>query len=267
MVQRIILLAGLMAALLVGQVSDALAATLYNAQASSILTITGFFDAAGTAIAKPSDLRVEGDAQVFDRFELALGAASADTLALAEVFGSDPLNLDVGEGVALEAGASGSTSFPPVSSAESVARTDGLIFFDNLSATATYQVGFELDVSWLVDAAADVPASEAAAAEIRILLESLSGGTLLDLFELSDTSLGGGSLSASPLLASVLVLGPGEFDELGLISDATGFASSAPEPSSLLLLGSGLLCLLARRRAFLHRSRRLGCEWRASCVE
>ena len=172
MLQRILLPAGLTAALLVGQVGSALAATLYDAQASSILTITGFFDAAGTAIEKPSDLLVEGDARVFDRFDSALGSASADTLVSAEVLGADPLDLGVGEGVALEARAFGNTSFPPVSSAESVARTDGLIFFDNLSATATYQVGYELDVSWMVDSAADLPASEAAAAEIRILLES-----------------------------------------------------------------------------------------------
>ena len=207
---------------------------------------------------KPGDLLVEGDAEVFDLFESALGAASADTLVSVDVFGADPLDLDVGDGTVLVAGASGSTSFPPVSSAESVARTDALIFFDNLSATETYQVIFELTTNWFAHASADLPATEVAGAEVQIVLASLSGGTLFDILEFSDTTLGGGPLSDLQVLESVLVLGPSEFDELALISDATGFANSVPEPSSLLLVGSGLFCLLARRRVSPDRGHRLG---------
>lgn len=44
-------------------------------------------------------------------------------------------------------------------------------------------------------------------------------------------------------------------------------ASSIPEYSSLLLVGSGLLGSLARKRVFPRRGRRLGCEWRASCAD
>lgn len=258
MARRIFLLAALTAALLVTQATGSLATTTYAAQVSSTLTITGFMDETGAPISKPADLLVEGDAEVFDLFESALGDASADTLVSVDVFGADPLDLDVGEGTVLVAGASGSTSFPPGSLAESIAQTDALIFFDNLSATETYQVALELTVNWFAHASADLPATEVAMAQVEIVLASLSGGTLVDIFEFSDTTLGGGPLSDLQVLESVLVLGPGEFDELALISDATGFASSIPEPSSLLLVGSGLFGLLARRRQSLRRGHHLG---------
>ena len=257
MARRILLVVALAAALVAGQATGSLAITTYAAQVSSILTITGFLDGTGAPIAKPLDLVVEGDAEVFDLFESALGDASADTLVSVDVFGADPLDLDVGEGTVLSAGASGGTSFPPASSAESFARTDALIFFDNLSATETYQVAFELTVNWFAHASADLPATEVAEAGVQIVLASLSGGTLFDVLESSNSTLGGGPVSDSQVLESVLVLGPGEFDELDLISDAVGKASSVPEPSSLLLVGSGLFYLLARRRGSPHRSRRL----------
>ena len=178
MARRIFLLAALTAALLVTQATRSLATTTYAAQVSSTLTITGFLDETGAPIAKPADLVVEGDAEVFDLFESELGTASADTMVSVDVFGADPLDLDVAEGTVLVAGASGSTSFPPESSAESASRTDALIFFDNLSATESYLVAFELTVNWFVHASANLPSLEAAGAEVEILLERLPGVAL-----------------------------------------------------------------------------------------
>jgi len=143
---------------------------------------------------------------------------------------------------------SGSAANPPNSTSEAIARTDGLIFLDNMSATSTYRVDFELSFSWLVDASVSA-ADEAARAEISLLLDALSGGVLFELLEVADTATGDGPGSSSSFYTGSLTLGPGEFDELTIRTDAIGAARAVPEPSTALLVGLGLAWAGAARRS------------------
>jgi len=241
--------AALVALLLLPVPGSARATALYAADLAAELTITGFFDAGGLAIAKPTDLVVDGSAALFDRLVETSGGATADAPYTVEVLAADPLDLQLGEGLRLAAGASGSASAPPVSAGESVARTNGLLFVDNRSASATYRLGFELAVPWALDVSVDAATTETARADVGVLLESLSGGVLFELLETADALAGPGSRSDAALFTGQLVLGPRGFDELGLVADGTGAATAVPEPSTLLLLTLPSLAALAARRA------------------
>jgi hypothetical protein len=235
--------AGSLIALLLAS-SEAHAVAIYSAEATSTLTVTGFANASGTPIAKPGDLLVEGGASVFDEFTLEEGDATASAAAVALVTANDPLNLMVGEGLSLDASVVGSATFPPLSTSEAVARTDGLIFLDNLSPTNTYRVDFELAISWSVDASVS-GLYETARSEARVLLDTLSAGVLFELLEIADTSTADGPGSDSSIFTASLTLAPGEFDEIAVRTDATG--SAVPEPSSAVFVGLGLACLGSRR--------------------
>jgi hypothetical protein len=241
---------GLLVALLLLPVpGDARAAALYAADVTAELTIQGFFDAEGISIAKPADLVVDGSAALFDRSVTPSGNGTAAAPYTAMVQAADPLNLQLGEGLQLSAGASGSASAPPASSAESIARTNGRLFIDNRSASATYRLGFSLAVSWALDASASVLATETAHADVMVLLESLSGGGLFDLSKTADALASPGSQSDMALFTGQLVLAPRGFDELGLVADTTGAATAVPEPSTLLLVALPSLAALIARRA------------------
>jgi len=241
--------AALVALLLLPVPGEARATALYAADLAAELTITGFFDAGGLPIAKPADLVVDGSAALFDQLVETSGGATADAPYTTLVLAADPLDLQFGEGLRLAAGASGSASVPPVSAGESVARTNGLLFVDNRSASATYRLGFELAVHWALDVSVDAAATENARADVGVLLESLSGGVLFELLETADALAGPGSRSDTALFAGQLVLGPRGFDELGLVADATGSATAVPEPSTLLLVALPSLVAIAARRA------------------
>jgi hypothetical protein len=235
----------LLCALLAPPASHALAS--YSAQATSLLTVTGFADGSGTAIPKPVDLIVEGDAFVFDEFEAATPGATASAAAVAQLLAVDPFDLMLGEGPSQDALVSGSAVYTSDASSQAVARTDGLVFVDNASTTETYRVDFGLSVSWLVDASVSAP-HEIARSEISLLLAALSGGVLFELIEFADTATGDGPDAASSLFFGSLTLGPGEFDELTMRTDAIGAARAVPEPSTALLIGLGLAWVGVRRR-------------------
>jgi hypothetical protein len=60
---------------------------------------------------------------------------------------------------------------------------------------------------------------------------------------------GPGSRSDAGVFVGELVLAPLDFDELGLVADATGSAVVVPEPSSLLLLLSTAIAALSAQTA------------------
>lgn len=210
------------------------------------LTISGFADALGTPIPQPSTLHMDGQARVFDERTEQSGNASAQTETGAQVEASDPLALAVGEGIALSARASGSAGLPAPASASALARTDGLLFLDNRSLDEAVMVSFVLTLSFLASATADP--DESALAELGVLLESLSGGTLFQRFVTVPGTPAGDSDSDALVFGVMLRLEPGEFDELGVVADATGSARVVPEPRSFALLALGLVALLVSRR-------------------
>jgi len=235
----------LLCALLAPTASHALAS--FSAQATSLLTVTGFADGVGTPIPKPVDLILEGDAFVFDEFEAATPGATASAAAVAQLLAVDPFDLMLGEGPSQDALVSGSAVYTSDATSDAVAQTDGLVFLDNASSTETYRVDFELSVSWLVDASvSDI--HESARSDISLLLASLSGGVLFELVEFADTLTGDGADGSSSIFSGSLTLAPGEFDELTMRTDAFGNARAVPEPSSALLIGLGLAWMGVRRR-------------------
>jgi hypothetical protein len=220
---------------------------LYGAELTAQLTITGFFDAAGTPIPRPGDLVIEGESALFDQFLSTTANATADAPYTAAVQAADPLALQVGDGLDQRAAASGSVFPPPAGSSEALARTNGLLFLDNRSMTETFRMGFELTYEWSLDVSLDDPGTEAARADVTLLLESLSGGTLLGFFEEAVAGFSAGSRSDAGTFSGELVLAPLDFDELGLVADATGATTAVPEPSSLMLLVVAAIAALSAR--------------------
>jgi hypothetical protein len=237
----------LLAAALLAPALRAEALAIYSADVVTQFSVTGFFDSAGTAIAKPADLVVEGTAQVFDRFQSATPGATASASAVPQVIATDPLDLVLGEGPRQEASASGSAAFPPVAMSDAIARTDGLVFLDNQSFLETYRVDFELAVTWSVDAAVSL-AGETARSTISVLLDTLSGGVLFELDEIADTQTSDPSGADTVVFFGSVLLGPRDFDEIAIETDATGAASAVPEPASAVLIGLGAGLLAGGRR-------------------
>jgi hypothetical protein len=113
--------------------------------------------------------------------------------------------------------------------------------------TETFRMGFELTYEWSLDVSLDDPGTEAARADVTLLLESLSGGTLLGFFEEAVAGFSAGSRSDAGTFSGELVLAPLDFDELGLVADATGATTAVPEPSSLMLLVVAAIAALSAR--------------------
>jgi hypothetical protein len=205
----------------------------YGAELTAQLRLTAILDAAGAPIPRSPLLGIGGEASLFDTFTDTSGSASAAAPYTADVTAADPSDLAVGDGLDQVAGASGSVAPPPPGSSAALASTDGLIFFDNRSRSETFRVAFELRWAWSLDVALDDPGVESVHADVALLLESLSGGTL---FALLEEAAAPGSTSDSGTFLGELVLGPLDFDELGVVTDASGRASAVPEPSTLTLI-------------------------------
>lgn len=230
-------------ALLVATAGPASALGSYTAELSAELTLTGFFDAAGSPIPRPPALVIEGDAVLVDRLAVAEGDASAEAPWSAAVRGADPFALQLGDGLGQGAGAAGSAALPATGRSEALAATDGIVFVDNRSASETFRVGFTLDWAWSLDVARDDPGAETARADVTLLLGSLSGGTLFGFLEEAVAGPAPSVRSDAGSFSGELVLGPLDFDELGLVADASGIATAVPEPSASMLVAMALAML------------------------
>jgi len=224
---------------------------IHAASMTAQLRITGFSDADGTPIAQPAVLAIEGDAELFDRIETTSGGATGTTSYRADVIGTDPLDLQLGDGIDLGAAASGDAAPPAPAEAEMLVATSGLLFLDNRSTTDIFRIDFELEYAWSLAASVGGP-GESARADVTLLLETLSGGTVFSLFEEVIAGLGPEPRSDAATVRGELVLSPLDFDELGLVADSRGRAS-VPEPSTLALLAVASLISLYMRRDRAHR--------------
>lgn len=237
------LLAGL--ALAAGFAGTASATAIYAADATATLRVVGISGG------DPASLIITGldippcscgDAY-FEGNAIAVHSGSAD------IVGTDPANLAVGEGADLAAHASGSAS--PDGYGDSYHSPEASIDVHNLSATETFTIDFRLDWSLFADASAGNPLAEYAYALADVYAESLAD-ILLDELVDSDTEFGPfGPQALSGTLLFSLTVAPGESDYVDIFADAAGVADSVPAPSTqgLLAIGFLALALASRRRA------------------
>jgi hypothetical protein len=230
---------------LLGSADIAQAAGVYGAELTAQLTLTGFFDVEGTSIARPPELVIEGETMLLDQSTVVTGSAEAEAPFEAEVLAADPWSLTLGDGVSLRASSVG-TAAVPTGLSEALAATYGIVFFDNRSATESFRVTFVLEYAWLLDVGLGAADAGMARADVTLLLASLSGGTLFGSFEeaIADP-LAPGSRTDRGAFSGELLLAPLDFDELTLITDATGSAAVVPEPPALSGSALSLLALLA----------------------
>lgn len=247
------------------------AASFYAADAKAALIIKGFsagaLDPASDPV--PADFFIDGFTSVFfeDAFFDPGAAATASAIPFLATFPStfptDPPtpnagDLLTGDGLALTSFADGSATSPPTSGAFSDAIVDGVLELTNESSAAVF-VHFDLIWEWAVTSSADDTIFESAAAFTSIFAD-VDGAPLLEETGESDVFFGGGAFSDGGVLSFIVEVPaidlstPG-FASVSVFVDAFGSASSdlpssapVPEPSTFVLLGSGLIGLVVARR-------------------
>ena len=132
--------------------------------------------------------------------------------------------------------------------------SEGLFTLTNLSSTDTIEVALSLLYNASVNAAVTRILSESAYTNAFVSLIDNLTGVLLDLNLSADAKglLGPVSEASGDTLLFTVTLLPGAVDDITLRVGASGSATSIPEPSTIVLLVSGLLGMskLKHRRRY-----------------
>jgi len=242
-------------ALALAWTGEARAVALFDGESHTTLTITGFFDEIGGAIAKPTGLSLVGSSAIVDDFTDSFGDAGASTSAFFTVIPPFPADMDVGDSVSQDITADGFAATGD-SFAGAVINTDGYIDIHNGTA-GLLEIAFELTYDYDLLATADSPEKEFSFIDmfIDVLLvndlEDEGDDTFIfstDDFAESDFFT---TASDSDSFSFSLFFAPGEGNRLAVFNDLEGYAEHIPEPAALALFGAGLAGFgwLRRRRA------------------
>jgi hypothetical protein len=260
MFRRVVSFPG-MAALLCGLFAflqgpaPAAAIALYDAQAEAKVTLLGFEDELGNALAHPAGLSIIADASVFDSFSESFGTGNAS-------FGGDALgttgDMQVGDMAHLTSRSQGDAQLPE-GDAFSYHDPEAFIEIDNLSGQ-TVRVLFRIAYGWDVSIAVDDLAAESAFADFYI---DVLGGVdacgcnsdvdvleeeFLDSFDL--TLPGTAQTSFADEFDFSILMEPGDFAFIDMFIGTLGFADAfaVPAPGLSSALVPAAIMLWARRR-------------------
>lgn len=235
-----------------GLMSEASALTNYDAQASGLVTITGWRDSSmnlipGGAAAKPAELVVTTSSTVNFDSDFSVDTATATRSGSTDV--SDPLVT----GQSIQATATGQIDRPPITSeafSEFGATTQ--IIINNTAMMDDFFVDIDLDWQYAVEAITDSPSFEFGVAIMSIELWTYAG-LAFERLAISDTRLNNGLLDDSGIEPIGVPIPAGVMEEITLIVNVEGFAAAtaAPEPVTGTLALVGLIALgaeVTRRR-------------------
>lgn len=141
-------------------------------------------------------------------------------------------------------------SLAPVSTAEVLVESIGLLVLENTSADDTYEITY--DIFAFLSASAFGAPGEPGDAFAEAFVELRVDGSLVQSFSVFADLLFGPPDDFFDIMEEFTVtLGPSESVEIELITGVAGFATVVPVPAALPLMGSALLGLFgfARRRA------------------
>jgi len=246
-------LTAMVAGLAVGAPTEALATATYDAFAKTTITIMSVENV--TDPGELDDLVILGGVGIFDDFSFSGGTGSASTAGSAVLpLPPDPsflTPLGVGDSISTESRAFGDASLPGGFGVSQFFTDLGLSFL-NSSGNDDFDIVLEIDWFYSVETVPMAP-GEFAFAGIDMFtvidVPTFSEFILIDQLVFSDT-VSGGNMSNSKIFTFEFPLAPGEsaflVEDKG-INDAFGGAGAVPEPSTLLLLGSGLIGLAAWR--------------------
>lgn len=264
------LVVGIGAAILITGLSPAAqAAATYSGAVTAALRVTGIQgaaqpegdynpllmdatkqqDAVGNATAAAS-----GGTQVFAGGQAQTGPEVGDGIFPGTPFGVEQPgpapDFAVGEGVLQTAAVSGTTAAPFGLSLTGFF-SNGNVFLTNSSFEEGATISLALDFSYTGTITVDDPALDSAALNIDI---RVIGSTLGDIIVIQDSLVGAGSLADSGRrefqidLGSILDFSLPPTEDLLILANVTGSATSVAEPGSLALLGIGLAGAAARVR-------------------
>jgi hypothetical protein len=211
--------------------SQAGATAISSADASLFLAIT---DIVG---GDWSDLSTTSDASVVDSNATFFGNA------FATASGQTPPDAD---GWFQESHATATADL--IGSAEALHSTRSLITLENISSINTLEVKFWTEFTASATASVNDPVIEDAYGRGRVSITSDLIGEIVSEEIIAQPLSGIADLPVDKNLVFSLVLGPGEGDEITSFVDALAETSSIPEPSTILLIGTGLVGLAGLSR-------------------
>lgn len=208
------------------------------------MVLTGQADALGNASAAAS-----GGTQVLVGGQAQSGADVGDGTYPGVSFGTEEpdgdSDLTVGDGVLQTATVSGSTA-SPFGLSDAGFFSNGAVYLTNLSVEDDTTITLALDFSYSGTITLDDLALDSAALSIEI---RVIGSTLGDIVVIEDSLIGAGTISDSGRMEFEITLESFfGVEDLLIVADVYGTATSVPEPGSLALLGAGLAGLVARNR-------------------